>query len=73
VAKPRFAAVLRRESKNIVGSRTGFAGNVTITIPSIHGDQAFAASGLKKLNFWDADAYWTLHDRMLRTPTARCV
>jgi len=71
VAKPRFATQLRRESKKIVGSRTGFANNVQITIPSVFGDQTFAASDLQKLNFWDPEAYWKLQDRMWKNPNQK--
>lgn len=68
VAKPRFALQLRRESKEVVGSRTGFSNNVRITIPSIYGDQEFNASDLDGADFWDPDKYWTLQDRMWKNP-----
>lgn len=68
VAKPRFAVQLRRESKDVVGSRTGFGNNVRITIPSAFGDQTFNASDLDGQDFWDPDKYWTLQDRMWKNP-----
>lgn len=71
VAKPRFATELRRESKEMVGSRTGFANNVKITIPSLFGEQTFEASDLDKIDFWDAEAYWKLQDRMWKNPNPK--
>lgn len=70
VAKPRFAAQLKRESKLIVGSRTGFASNVKVTIPSIFGDQSFDAAQMGR-DFWNADAYWKLQDRLWKNPGGR--
>ena len=68
VAKPRFAVQLRRESKYIAGSRTGFAGNVKITIPSSLGQQTIDGTTFKSFSYWDADAYWKLQDRLWKNP-----
>ena len=68
VAKPRFANQLRRESKNIAGSRTGFAGNVKITIPSSLGQQTIDGTTFKSFSYWDPDAYWKLQDRLWKNP-----
>ena len=67
-AKPRFATQLRRGSKEGVGSRTGFTGNVSIIIPGPSGEQTMDGSRLKRAGFWDADKYWAMQDRVWRNP-----
>ncbi|WP_189450031.1 sel1 repeat family protein [Cognatilysobacter xinjiangensis] len=67
-AKPRFALQLRRESRQGVGSRTGFAGNARITIPSAFGDQSVDATQLRSVSYWDPEKYWKLQDAMWRNP-----
>lgn len=67
-AKPRFAVQLRREARNVVGSRTGFAGAVSITIPSSLGEQTIDGSTLQSINYWDPDKYWALQDRLWKEP-----
>lgn len=68
VAKPRFALQLRRESRQIVGSRTGFAGNAQITIPSSLGQQTIDGTTYKSASYWDPDAYWKLQDALWKNP-----
>lgn len=68
VAKPRFARQLQRESRKGVGSRTGFGGNVQITIPSRFGDQRIDAAQLRSISYWDPEKYWKLQDAMWKNP-----
>lgn len=70
-AKPRFADQLRRESRNGVGSRTGFNGNARITIPSAFGTQTLDASQVASISYWDPDQYWKLQDAMWKNPGGR--
>jgi hypothetical protein len=68
-AKPRFATQLRRGSKEIVGSRTGFAGNVKINIPGPSGEETIDGTKFKDISYWDADQYWKMQDRVWRNPS----
>lgn len=67
-AKPRFATQLRRGSKEGVGSRTGFVGNVKINVPGPSGEETIDGSKFKDANYWDADKYWAMQDRVWRNP-----
>jgi len=58
VAKPRKAQVLRRERGNVTGSRTGFAGNVSIEIPSAGGSIRISGAEFYNPMYWDVDKYW---------------
>lgn len=69
VAKPRIAAVLRRERARTTGSRVGFVGNLRIEIPgpggimqSIDGSQYYADK------YWDPDQYQAWHDAAWQAP-----
>lgn len=68
VAKPRFAAQLKRASKQGVGSRTGFGTNAKVVLPSAYGDQVIDGSTLRSLSYWDPEAYWKLQDRLWKNP-----
>ena len=67
-AKPRFATQLRRGSKEGVGSRTGFTGNVKIHLPGPSGEETIDGSKFKDISYWDADEYWKMQDRVWRNP-----
>lgn len=68
-AKPRFATQLRKGAKEGVGSRTGFTGNVKINIPGPSGEETIDGSKFKDINYWDADKYWAMQDRVWRNPS----
>ncbi|WP_133477796.1 tetratricopeptide repeat protein [Cognatilysobacter segetis] len=70
-AKPRFADQLRRASKEGVGSRTGFSGNVKVTIPSSFGDQTLDAAQLRSFSYWDPKKYWAMQDALWKNPGGR--
>jgi hypothetical protein len=71
VAKPRFAEQLRKASKEGVGSRTGFAGSVKVTVPSAFGDQTLDAAQLRSFDYWDPKKYWALQDALWKSPGGR--
>lgn len=71
VAKPRFAAQLKRHSREGVGSRTGFNTNARVTLPSAYGDQVIDGSTLRSFSYWDPDAYWKLQDRLWKNPNQK--
>ncbi|OGT59721.1 MAG: hypothetical protein A3E01_04470 [Gammaproteobacteria bacterium RIFCSPHIGHO2_12_FULL_63_22] len=58
VAKPRLERLLRNARSNSVGSRTGFVGAVTITIPGPSGDLTLDGSQYFQEKFWKPEAYW---------------
>ena len=70
-AKPRLEKVLRREGRNVTGSRVGFTGNLRIipftgplagTGMTISGDRYYAPE------YWQPKAYWELQDRIWKAP-----
>lgn len=63
VAKPRLEAYLRRGRKSVTGSRTGFAGNVQIIIPTLAGEQVIDGSNFYHDSYWDPKEYWTWQDK----------
>ena len=65
VAKPRLSAVMRREAHRATGSMLGpsYASALYIVLPnggSIDANRFYARE------FWDADSYWKLQDRIWR-------
>jgi hypothetical protein len=58
VAKPRLERKLREVRTSSVGSRTGFVGNVQVTIPSPSGDVTVDGSQFYQDKFWKPEAYW---------------
>ena len=56
-AQPRLDAVLRRERRQVTGSRTGFAGNLKIYIPGPAGFEQIDGSKFYDLQFWDPQLY----------------
>jgi TPR repeat protein len=70
-AKPRLEKVLRREGRNVTGSRVGFTGNLRIipftgplagTGMTISGDRYYAKE------YWEPKAYWKLQDKIWKAP-----
>lgn len=58
-AQPRIAAVLRRERRNVTGSRTGSVGNLKIVLPD---GQQIDGSKFYDERFWDPEKYQQWHD-----------
>ena len=65
VAEPRLNAALRRGSRNVVGSRTGFVGAVNIYI---EGYGEIPASQYFAPKYWDPKQYREWHDRVWQKP-----
>lgn len=67
-AQPRIATVLRRERRNITGSRTGFTGNLKIVVPGPAGDQHIDGSKFYDERYWDPKQYLEWHDAIWMKP-----
>ncbi len=68
-AKPRIAAVLRRERRSMTGSRTGFTGNLQIQVPGPGGDmQTIDGSKYYDERYWDPEKYQAWHDAIWMRP-----
>ena len=65
VAEPRLNAALRRGSRNVVGSRTGFVGAVSIYI---EGYGEIPASQYFAPKYWDPKQYREWHDQVWQKP-----
>ena len=59
-AKPRIAAVLRRERSQTTGSRTGFVGNLRIMLPD---GMEIDGSKFYDPQFWDPEKYQNWHEQ----------
>jgi hypothetical protein len=68
-AKPRLALVLKRERRDTTGSRTGFVGNLQITVPGPGGlPQTIMGSQYYDDEFWVPERYWAWQDRTWKDP-----
>ena len=67
-AQPRLATVLRRERRNITGSRTGFAGNVQIYVPGPGGFEQIDGTKFFDDRYWDPKQYQAWHDSIWMKP-----
>ncbi|GAB3736951.1 hypothetical protein GCM10028862_21940 [Luteimonas pelagia] len=68
-AKPRLARILKRERRNTTGSRTGFVGNLQVTVPGPGGEpQTILGSQYYDDTFWEPDRYWAWQDRTWKDP-----
>lgn len=67
-AKPRIAAVLRRERKGTTGSRTGATGSLRILVPGPAGPQEIDGSKFYDDRYWDPVKYQAWHDAMWMKP-----
>lgn len=71
VAKPRLEKVLRRESRNITGSRVGFVGNLTIiphTGPLAGTGMTISGEELYAKKYWVPEQYWRMQDEVWKGP-----
>lgn len=71
VAKPRLAAVLRRERSRTTGSRTGVPGNLRIVVNTPAGPREIDGSKYYDEKFWDAGQYFAWQDRDWVQPAGR--
>lgn len=67
-AQPRLATTLRRERKRMTGSRTGFAGNMQIYVPSPGGYESIDATKFFDERYWDPKQYQAWHDSIWMKP-----
>lgn len=66
VAKPRLERVIARAARRVVGSRTGFVGNVMIRIPTAGGWMSISGDTFFDDRFWSPEAYWEWQDSTWR-------
>lgn len=65
VAKPRVARMLRNARRKMTGSRTGFAGFLTVHIPGPGGNiQSIDGSRYYDEKFWEPEKYHAWHDEV---------
>jgi TPR repeat protein len=70
-AKPRMEKVLRRESRQITGSRTGSVGFVRIipmTGPMAGKGQVMRAEDYYRRDYWEPGRYWAWQDEVWKAP-----
>lgn len=67
-AQPRIATALRRERRQMTGSRTGFAGNLQIYVPGPGGMQQIDGSKFYDPRYWDPKQYQAWHDSIWMKP-----
>lgn len=67
-AKPRIAAVLRRERKGTTGSRTGAVGNLKIVVLGPAGPEEIDGSKFYDDRYWDPAKYQAWHDSVWMKP-----
>lgn len=68
-AKPRYEWQLRIGRRDMVGSRTGYAGNVRIEVPGPAGSQSIDGTKFYDDRYWDAKKYWAWQDKVWMKPT----
>lgn len=67
-ALPRMATKLRRERRALTGSRTGFAGNLKIIVPTASGTTQIDGSKFYDDRYWDPDKYQAWQDSVWMKP-----
>lgn len=67
-AKPRIATALRRERRNVTGSRTGMGGNLRIMVPGPAGAEEIDGSKFYDERYWDPEKYQAWHDAIWMKP-----
>ena len=66
--QPRLARVLRRERREMTGSRTGFDGNLEILVPGLAGYEQIGGTMFFDEKFWDPEQYRAWHDSIWKQP-----
>ena len=61
-AKPRLESKLRQARMKTTGSRTGFASNLRIEIPTPSGLRTINGSDYYKDEYWKPEHYWAMQD-----------
>ncbi|WP_372012905.1 tetratricopeptide repeat protein [Pseudoxanthomonas sp. 10H] len=70
VALPRLAIILRREKKQVTGSRTGFTGSVRIEVPGPDSTISIDGSKFYDERYWNPAQYLAWHDSLWKDPPA---
>lgn len=71
VAKPRLEKILKREKRNVTGSRVGYVGNLTIipfTGPLAGSGMAVSGDEYYAKKYWEPKFYWEYQDRLWKAP-----
>jgi hypothetical protein len=71
VAKPRLEKILRREGRQVTGSRTGSVGFVRIipmTGPMAGKGQVMRAEDYYRKDYWEPARYWAWQDEVWKAP-----
>lgn len=72
VAKPRLAKLLKREKRNVTGSRTGFVGFLQVVIPGPGGTSiSIDGANFYDDKFWEPEQYFALQDSIWKDPPPR--
>ena len=61
-AKPRLDQKLRQGKRKVTGSRTGFTGNLKISIPGPNGSRTIDGSDFYDEKFWNTNLYLRMQD-----------
>lgn len=73
-ALPRIATAIRRERKNVTGSRTGVSSNLKIYVPGPAGDmEQIDGSKFYDDRYWDPKQYQAWHDTIWMKPRVASV
>lgn len=67
-AKPRLERLLKRERRNLTGSRVGSVGNLTIRIPTPNGMREVRGSTFYQDKYWKPEQYWHWQDYDWKKP-----
>lgn len=68
VAKPRTERKLRFARRNGTGSRTGYTGNLLISIPTPGGPMTIDGSTYYHPDYWEPERYWTWQEKGWKNP-----
>lgn len=61
-ARPRLDQKLRQGKRKVTGSRTGFVGNLKISIPGPNGSRSIDGSAFFDRKFWNTNEYLRMQD-----------
>lgn len=67
-ARPRIDAALRRERRQVTGSRTGATGNLRIVVPGLVGTTEIDGSKFYDDRYWDPEKYQAWQDSVWAKP-----
>lgn len=67
-AKIRTEMAMKRAQRKVAGSRTGFVGNVRITIPTPGGEQTIDGTTYFDKSYWEPEHYWAWQEKGWKDP-----